>query len=87
MTWHSCHTTTPRCRTRILTWNNISRDRAQDQQEKEVMKINTSANTPTTIGGESIIVLESFVDLINKQGGTDRDATARIGKTRRMLLC
>ena len=49
------------------------------------MKMNTTANAPVTVGGEPIREVESFVYLgsvVDQQGGTDRDVTARIGKAR-----
>ena len=49
------------------------------------MKMNTTVNTPVTVGGELISEVESFVILgsvVDKHGGTDRDVTARIGKAR-----
>ena len=54
-------------------------------KETELMKINTTANTPVTVGGKPIKEVESFVYLgsvVDKQGGTDRDVAARIGKAR-----
>ena len=48
-----------------------------------MIKINTTANTPITVGGKPIKEVESFVFLgssITKQGGTDEDVTSRIGK-------
>ena len=54
-------------------------------KKTELMKINTTANTPVTVGGEPIKEVESFVYLgsvVDKQGGTDRDVAARIGKAR-----
>ena len=54
-------------------------------KKAELMKINTTANTPVTVGGEPIRKVESFVYLgsvVNQHGGTDRDVTARIGKAR-----
>ena len=47
-----------------------------------MIKINTTANTPITVGGKPIKEVESFVNLgstITKQGGT---VTSRIGKAR-----
>ena len=47
--------------------------------------MNTIANTPVTVGGEAIREVESFVYLgsvVDQQGGTDRDVTARVGKAR-----
>ena len=49
------------------------------------MKINATANTPVPVGGEPIREVESFVYLgsvVDRQGGTDRDVAARIGKAR-----
>ena len=54
-------------------------------KKMELMKINTTANTPVTVGGNPIKEVESFVYLgsvVDKQGGTDRDVAARIGKAR-----
>ena len=56
-----------------------------NKKKTELMKINTTANRPVTVGGEPIREVESFVYLgsvIDRQGGTDRDVTARIGKAR-----
>nr|KAG5689406.1 hypothetical protein BaRGS_017924 [Batillaria attramentaria] len=60
-----------------------------NRRKTELMKINTTANTPVTVGGESIREVESFVYLgsvVNGQGGTDRDVTARIGKARAAMV-
>nr|KAG5698577.1 hypothetical protein BaRGS_027088 [Batillaria attramentaria] len=56
-----------------------------NRRKTELMKI----NTPVTVGGEPIREVESFVYLgsvIDGQGGTDRDVTARIGKTRAAMV-
>ena len=56
-----------------------------NRKKTELMKMNTTANTPVTVGGEPIREVEPFVYLgsvIDEQGGTDRDVTARIGKAR-----
>ena len=55
-----------------------------NRKKTELMKINTTANTPVT-AEEPIREVESFVYLgsvVDQQGGTDRDVTARIGKAR-----
>ena len=55
------------------------------RKKPERMKINSAANTPVTVGGEPIREVDSFSYLgsaIDRQEGTDRDVTARIGKTR-----
>ena len=56
-----------------------------NRKKTELMKMNTTANAPITVGGEPIREVESFVYLgsvVDHQGGTDRDVTARIGKAR-----
>ncbi|KAK7091315.1 hypothetical protein V1264_009011 [Littorina saxatilis] len=56
-----------------------------NKRKTELLKINTTANTPVTVGGEPIREVESFVYLgsvIDRQGGTDRDVAARTGKAR-----
>nr|KAG5710647.1 hypothetical protein BaRGS_035049 [Batillaria attramentaria] len=60
-----------------------------NRKKTELMKINTTANTPVTVGGEPIREVESFVYLgsvVDGQGGTDRDVTARIGKARAAMV-
>ena len=56
-----------------------------NRKKTELMKMNTTANAPITVGGEPIREVESFVYLgsvFDQQGSTDRDATARVGKAR-----
>ena len=56
-----------------------------NRKKTEPMEMNTTANTPVTVGGEPIREVESFVYLgsvVDHQGGTDRDITARISKAR-----
>ena len=56
-----------------------------NKRKTDLTKMNTTANAPVTVGGEPIREIESFVYLgrvIDQQGGTDRDVTARIGKAR-----
>ncbi|KAL0188422.1 hypothetical protein M9458_015521, partial [Cirrhinus mrigala] len=56
-----------------------------NRRKTELMKINTNVSTPVTVGGEPIQEVESFVylgSIVDTQGGTDRDVTARIGKAR-----
>ena len=56
-----------------------------NRKKTELMKMNTTANAPATVGGEPITDVESFVYLgsvVDQQGGTDRDVTAKIGKAR-----
>ena len=58
-------------------------------RKTELIKINTTANTPITVEGEPIKEVESFVYLgstITKQGGTDEDVTSRIGKARSAFI-
>ena len=56
-----------------------------NRKKIELMKMNTTTNTPVTVRGEPIREVESFVYLgsvVDQQGGTDRDVTARIDKAR-----
>ena len=56
-----------------------------NKKKTELMKINTAVNTPVTVDGKPLREVDSFVYLgsvIDSQGGTDRDITARIGKAR-----
>nr|KAG5704567.1 hypothetical protein BaRGS_031831 [Batillaria attramentaria] len=60
-----------------------------NRKKTELMKINTTANTPVTVGGDPIREVECFVYLgsvVDGQGGTDRDVTARIGKARAAMV-
>ena len=55
------------------------------KKKTELMKINTTANKPVTVGGDPIMEVDSVIYLgsaVDRQGGTDRDVTARIGKVR-----
>ena len=58
-----------------------------NREKTELMKMNTTANAPITVGGEPIREVESFVYLgsaVDHQGagGTGRNVTARTGKAR-----
>ena len=56
-----------------------------NKKKTEVIRINATVNTPITVNGEPIKEVESFVYLgsvLDKEGGTDRDVAARIGKAR-----
>ncbi|XP_019643717.1 PREDICTED: uncharacterized protein LOC109484795 [Branchiostoma belcheri] len=59
------------------------------KKKTELMKINTTNSTPVIIGGEEVKETEAFVYLgsvVDRQGGTDRDVTARIGKARAAFI-
>ena len=60
-----------------------------NKKKTELMKINTANSTPVTIGGEEVKEVQSFVYLgsvVDRQGGTDRDVTSRIGKARSAFI-
>ena len=60
-----------------------------NKRKTELMKINTTAHAPVTVGGEPIREDESFVYLgsvVDKQGGTDHDVSSRIGKARAAFI-
>lgn len=52
-------------------------------KKKELMKINTTDQTPVTVGGEPIRQVESLIymgSVVDRQGGADRDIKSKIGK-------
>ena len=56
-----------------------------NRKKTGLMIMNTTANAPVTVGGEPIREVEFFIYLgsvVDQQGGTDRDVTARIRKAR-----
>nr|KAG5694139.1 hypothetical protein BaRGS_001466 [Batillaria attramentaria] len=64
-----------------------------NRRKTELMKINTTADTPVTVGGEPIREVDFFFffcvypeSVVDGQGGTDRDVTARIGKARAAMV-
>ena len=74
-----------RDRTTLLETTSAGTGLKINRKKTELMKMNTTANAPVTVGGEPIREVESFVYLgsvVDHQGGTDRDVTARIGKAR-----
>ena len=51
-----------------------------NRKKTELMKMNTTANIPVTVGEEPIREMDSFVYLgsvVDQQGGTEQDVTAR----------
>ena len=90
MTWWSCHTIKAKCRTRHSPGGYIGKDRAQDQQEEDRADEDEHNCQHTSHscwrahqGGGVFCLLGSMVD---QQGGTDRDFTARIGKARAAFI-
>ena len=72
-------------KTTLLETTSVGTGLKINRKKTELMKMNTTANAPITVGGEPIREVESFVYLgsvVDHQGGTDRDVTARIGKAR-----
>ena len=60
-----------------------------NRKKTELMKMSITANTPVTVGGEPIREVESFIYLgsvVDQQGETDRNVTARINKARAALV-
>jgi len=60
-----------------------------NKKKTQLMKINTTANTPVEIDGDPIDEVDSFVylgSMLDTHGGTDRDVTARIGKARTAFI-
>ena len=59
-----------------------------NRKKTELMKMNTTANAPVTLGEEPIREVKSFVYLgsvVGQQGGTDKDVIVRIGKAKSSL--
>ena len=55
----------------------------------KLLKINTTNNSPITLGGKELEEVEAFTylgSIVNKNGGTDADVKARIGKARAVFL-
>ena len=60
-----------------------------NRKKTELMKMNTTTNAPVTVGGDPIREVESSVYLgsvVDQQGGTDREVTAKIGKARAAFI-
>ena len=60
-----------------------------NRKKTELMKMNTTANAPVAVGGEPIREVESFAYLgsvVDQQGGTDLDVTARICNARAVFV-
>ena len=76
-------------KTTLLDTTSISTGLKISKKKTELMKSNTTSNLPVKIGGEEVREAESFVYLgsvVDRQGGTDRDVTARIGKARAAFI-
>ena len=72
-------------KTTVLETTSAGRGLKINRKKTELMKTNTTVNTPVTVGGEPIREVESFVylgSMVDKQEGTDRDVTARISNAR-----
>lgn len=64
MTWLSFQTTTIRCRTRQLAWQQHQQKLdSRSTWRKQLIKINTTAQIPVTVGDKSIKEVESFIYL------------------------
>ena len=60
-----------------------------NRKKTEQIKMNRTANTPVTVGGEPIREVESFFyvgSVADQQGDTDRDVTARIDMAREAFV-
>nr|KAG5704999.1 hypothetical protein BaRGS_022841 [Batillaria attramentaria] len=89
-TWRSCLTATADAGQDYVPGSHISRNRAQDQQEENRADEDQHHCQHTSHsrwrahqGGGVFVYLGSVV---NGQGGTDRDVTARIGKARAAMV-
>ena len=60
-----------------------------NHKKTNLMRINTSTNNPVTVEGKPIQEVDSFTylgSIIDRQGGTDSDVTARVGKARAAFI-
>ena len=60
-----------------------------NKKKTNIMKINTPTNNPVTVDNEPIQEVDSFTylgSILDTQGGTDRDVTARVGKARAAFI-
>ena len=60
-----------------------------NKDKSKVMRINTNDVRPVTLGGQPLEEVDSFTylgSIVDKQGGTDMDAGARIGKARAAFI-
>ena len=61
-------------KTTLLETTSAARGLKINKKKTELMKMNTTANAPVTVGGEPIREVESFVYqgiVVDQQGGTD----------------
>lgn len=87
MVWLSFLTTTVRCRSKqcAIATPSAGTGLKINLKKTELMKINTTPQTPVIVGGEPIRKVESFIYLgsvVDTQGGTERDIKSRIVKAR-----
>nr|KAG5711663.1 hypothetical protein BaRGS_016845 [Batillaria attramentaria] len=57
--------------------------------KSKILKTNAASNNPITLDGKALEKVEAFTYLgsvIDKQGGTDADVKARIGKARATFI-
>jgi hypothetical protein len=59
------------------------------KKKTQLMKMNTSNDNPIILDGQPLEEVDSFVYLgsvVDKQGGTDSDVAARVGKARAAFI-
>ena len=76
-------------KTTMLAVTSLSTGLRINKKKTNLMMINTSTNNTVTIEGEPIPGVSSFTylgSILDKQGGTDGDVTARVGKARAAFI-
>jgi len=90
MTLLSSHTTETRCKKKTrLAKTSADVGLKINLMKTELIKINTTAQTPITVNGKAIREVESFTYLggvVDGLGGSDCDIKSRIGKARTAFI-
>ena len=76
-------------KTTLLAGTSLGTGLRINKKKSNVMMINTSTNNTVTVEGEPIPGVNSFTylgSILDKQGGTDGDVTARVGKARAAFI-
>ena len=76
-------------KTTLLATTSLGAGLRINKEKTKMMRINTPTTSPVTIDDRPIKEVDSFTylgSIIDKQGGTDSDVTARIGKARAAFI-
>ena len=76
-------------KTTILATTSLGTGLRINRKKTNIISINSAINNTVTVGGEPIMEVNSFTylgSIIDKEGGTDNDVMARIGKARTAFI-